>query len=111
MAQIEPLYPIESFKKVFRQKDGITVSTIHGVKGEEYDTMIGFALLDDYLPHFADLNGEANAKKILYVLASRARKNLHIISEYGRGVNRMSPEGKQPTPSLYRYKYTYDSIT
>lgn len=102
---------IESFKKVFRQKDGITVSTIHGVKGEEYDTMIGFALLDDYLPHFADLNGEANAKKILYVLASRARKNLHIISEYGRGVNRMSPEGKQPTPSLYRYKYTYDSIT
>lgn len=37
---------IENFKKVFRQRDGITVSTIHGTKGEEYDTVIGFGLLD-----------------------------------------------------------------
>jgi superfamily I DNA/RNA helicase len=102
---------IESFRKVFKQKDGITVSTIHGVKGEEYDTMIGFALLDDYVPHFNDKNGEANAKKLLYVLASRARKNLHIISEYGRGVNRNNPGGKSPTPHLLEYKYQYSKVS
>jgi superfamily I DNA/RNA helicase len=102
---------IESFRKVFKQKDGITVSTIHGVKGEEYDTMIGFALLDDYVPHFNDNNGYKNAKKLLYVLASRARKNLHIISEYGRGVNRNNPGGKSPTPHLLEYKYQYNKIS
>ncbi|GHV10461.1 DNA helicase [Bacteroidia bacterium] len=101
---------IESFRKVFKQKDGITVSTIHGVKGEEYDTMIGFALLDDYVPHFNDVNGYENAKKLLYVLASRARKNLHIISEYGRGINQHNPDGKSPTPHLTEYKYLYDNI-
>ncbi|SHE76172.1 UvrD-helicase domain-containing protein [Dysgonomonas macrotermitis] len=101
---------IDSFRKVFKQKDGITVSTIHGIKGEEYDTMIGFALLDDYIPHFNDNNGSENAKKLLYVLASRARKNLHIISEYGRGINRYNPDGKSPTPHLLEYKYEYDEI-
>lgn len=99
---------IESFRKVFKQKDGITVSTIHGVKGEEYDTMIGFALLNDYVPHFCDANGYENSKKLLYVLASRARKNLHIISEKGRGINRRNVSGKSPTPHLIEYKYKYD---
>lgn len=101
---------ITSFRKVFRQKDGITVSTIHGVKGEEYDVMIGFALLNDYVPHFNDPNGDENAKKLLYVLASRARKNLHLISEYGRGVSKYDPEGKEPTPQLQSYVYEYDNL-
>ncbi|WP_047451984.1 UvrD-helicase domain-containing protein [Alistipes sp. ZOR0009] len=99
---------IENFRKVFRQKDGITVSTIHGVKGEEYDTVIGFALLNDYIPHFNDNNGYENSKKLLYVLASRARKNLHLISEKYRQVHsRYAPEGKSPTPHLLEYNYDY----
>ncbi|HRP33461.1 MAG TPA: ATP-dependent helicase [Agriterribacter sp.] len=103
---------IENFRKVFRQKDGITVSTIHGIKGEEYDTVIGFALLNDYVPHFNDANGYANAKKLLYVLASRSRKNLHLISEKYRSIHRFhSPEGKTPTPHLLEYNYEYSVIT
>ena len=102
---------IENFRKVFRQKDGITVSTIHGVKGEEYDTVIGFALLDDYVPHFNDNNGYENSKKLLYVLASRARKNLHLISEKYRQVHSYhAPEGKLPTPHLLEYDYEYSVI-
>ncbi len=101
---------IENFRKVFRQKDGITVSTIHGVKGEEYDTVIGFALLDDYVPHFNDTNGYENSKKLLYVLASRARKNLHLISETSRGINYYNPEGKSATPHLLEYDYEYSSL-
>jgi DNA helicase II / ATP-dependent DNA helicase PcrA len=101
---------IENFKKVFKQREGITVSTIHGVKGEEYDTMIGFALLDSYVPHFNDSNGDENSKKMMYVLSSRARKNLHLISETGRNVNRFNPDGLQPTPHLENYIYEYDDL-
>jgi len=101
---------IENFRKVFKQREGITVSTVHGVKGEEYDTMIGFAILDDYIPHFSDANGDENSKKMLYVLASRARKNLHIISEKSRAINYYKPEGKTPTPNLLKYKYGYDTL-
>lgn len=35
------------FKKVFRERSGITVSTIHEVKGAEFDVVIGFGLLQD----------------------------------------------------------------
>ncbi|WP_237276495.1 UvrD-helicase domain-containing protein [Tenacibaculum ovolyticum] len=102
---------IENFRKVFKQREGITVSTVHGVKGEEYDTMIGFAILDDYIPHFSDNNGDKNSRKMLYVLASRARKNLHIISEKGRALHwKHAPEGKTPTPHLLNYKYEYDDM-
>jgi len=101
---------IENFRKVFRQRDGITVSTIHGVKGEEYDTVIGFALLNDYVPHFSDKNGYVNSKKLLYVLASRARKNLHLISETSRGINYYNPNGKSPTHHLLEYNYEYSVI-
>lgn len=102
---------IENFRKVFKQREGITVSTVHGVKGEEYDTMIGFAILDDYIPHFSDGNGDENSRKMLYVLASRARKNLHILSEKGRAVHSYhAPEGKTPTPHLLNYEYDYDNV-
>lgn len=103
----------ENFKKVFRQKDGITVSTIHGVKGEEYDVVIAIALLNDYVPHFTDSDSlkEENAKKMLYVLSSRARKNLHLISERKR-ISRKSdhPDGKAPTPQLDYYDFKYDQL-
>lgn len=102
---------IDNFRKVFRQKDGITVSTIHGVKGEEYDVVIGFALLNDYVPHFNDVNGYENSKKLLYVLASRARKNLHLISEKYRDIHHFhAPEGKLPTPHLLEYNYEYTVV-
>lgn len=99
---------IENFRKVFRQRDGITVSTIHGTKREEYYTVIGFAFFDGYVPHFNDNNGIENSKKLLYVLASRARKNLHLISEKQRNVHRYhAPEGKLPTSHLIEYNFNY----
>lgn len=90
---------IDTFRKVFRQKEGITISTNHGVKGAEFDTVIAFGLLQDYVPHFSDPDKELNAKRILYVVASRARKNLYLISEQGRG--------KIPTIVLDKYNYNY----
>lgn len=102
---------IEYFRKVFRQRDGITVSTIHGTKGEEYDTVIGFGLVDGFVPHFNDNNGIINSKKLLYVLASRARKNLHLISERNRNAHPYyAPEGKLPTSHLIEYNFIYSIV-
>jgi len=100
-----------SFKKVFRQRKGITVSTIHGVKGAEFDTMIAFALLEDYIPHFSDTNGYENAQKMLYVIASRARKNLHLIAERDRFHNFGHPPPEYVmNGNLEIYDYEYDEI-
>jgi len=101
----------KSFKKVFKQRKGITVSTIHGVKGTEFDTMIAFALLEDYFPHFSDTNGYENAQKMLYVIASRARKNLHLIAERGRVHNFGHPPPEYIiNRNLETYDYEYDEI-
>lgn len=100
---------IETFKKIFRQKDGITVSTIHGVKGLEYDTVIAVGLLEDIVPHFADSDKQNSAKKQLYVVASRARKNLHLISERERFKNFGSPPPEyEVTKVLNQYRYVYN---
>src|SRR5699024_11904287 len=77
----------EVFRKVFRPKSGVTISTIHGVKGKEFETVIAFGLLEGYVPHFTDppqLQSD-NAKKLLFVTGSRAKKNLYFLSEQGRG--------------------------
>jgi DNA helicase II / ATP-dependent DNA helicase PcrA len=97
---------IESFKKVFAQKSGVTVSTIHGVKGAEYDAVIAYALLDGMVPHFSDEAPDESALKLLYVICSRARKNLHLISER----HRFNVRGYeyQPTTKLLRYTFAYD---
>lgn len=101
---------LENFRKVFRQKGGIKISTIHGIKGMEFDTIIGFGLLDGWIPYGDDEHGLKSSTKMLYVLCSRARKNLHLISENGRtGWGFPLPEGRPPTPKLSNYIYSYDN--
>lgn len=99
---------IEAFRRAFKPRTGIKVSTIHGVKGGEYDVVITFGLLQDLVPNFNDSSVES-AKKLLYVVGSRARKNLHLISETGR----MTGKGRwlreyQPTQILLQLRFTYD---
>ncbi len=94
------------FKKVFRERSGITVSTIHGVKGAEFDVVIAFGLLQGMVPHFSDVDGDIAASKLIYVLASRARKNLHLISEKGRSRGRRGDY--QPTEALLRCEFDYN---
>jgi superfamily I DNA/RNA helicase len=74
--------------------------------------MIGFALLQDYVPHFSEdfTTGYESAQRLLYVLSSRARKHLHLISERNRSPNRHNPDGKTPTPNLLDYNYQYDLL-
>ncbi len=101
------LSDISSFRKVFERRSGITVSTIHSIKGAEFDTVIAYALLDDIVPHFNDPEPENSANKLLYVISSRAKKHLHLISELGRGYG---GSNKPISPPLARYNYNYDDI-
>jgi superfamily I DNA/RNA helicase len=98
---------ISMFRKVFENRTGITVSTIHGVKGAEYEAVIAYALLQGMVPHFADPEGDVAANRLLYVICSRAKKNLHLISERGR----MNRGGEyQATTVLADCGFAYDTV-
>lgn len=100
---------ISAFRRVFESRSGITVSTIHGIKGAEYDTVIAYALLEGMVPNFNDPDPQDSANKLLYVIASRARKNLHLLAERGR--MRGGGWGEyQATSVLAGCDFSYDEI-
>ncbi len=88
---------VESFKNLFSYPTGVVVNTCHGVKGEEFDTVIAFGLLKGYIPHWSVIihgtEGDASQResKLLYVVASRAKRQLHLISESGRQTQSGNP--------------------
>ncbi|MBD8551297.1 UvrD-helicase domain-containing protein [Sphingomonas sp. CFBP 8764] len=99
---------VAMFRKVFAEKTGITVSTIHGVKGAEFEAVIAFGLLEGMVPHFSEDDKVAAANKLLYVVCSRAKKNLHLISEVGR--RRSYQSTYLPTDILLSYSYPYNAV-
>ena len=75
-------YREEMQKKNKRQdgQKGVTVSTLHGVKGMEYDTVYILDVNEGVIPYHkavleADLEEE---RRMLYVGMTRARKELHL---------------------------------
>lgn len=105
---VQGVNDIAMFRRTFASRTGITISTIHGVKGLEFDTVIAFALLQGMVPHFAEPNPEESAKKLLYVICSRPRKNLHLIAETGRVDGRGDPY--VCTTVLAACQHAYDQI-
>lgn len=104
---------VEDLQKCFQERRGIVITTFHGVKGEEYDTVIAYGILKGYIPHwnliFSDneeyCTNETN--KLLYVVCSRARENLYLISEQGRYTNNGNPY--EATEQMVEYYYEYDN--
>lgn len=93
----------ESVCKYFKRRKGVVINTIHGVKGEEYTTVIAFGLLNGYLPNWEyiidyqkQLIRKNETCKMLYVLCSRAKKNLYLFSERG---HKTKKNGKEYTPT------------
>ena len=103
---------VESFKKIFSYPSGVVVNTCHGVKGEEFDTVIAFGLLKGYVPHWSVIiNGTEDEKrqresKLLYVVASRAKRQLHLVAESGRQTQSGKPY--QTSRLLTKVKFDYD---
>lgn len=103
---------VVAFKSFFKGSTGIVVNTCHGVKGEEYKTVIAFGLLRGLIPNWSDIINrpaevERNAEsKMLYVIASRAKENLYLFAEYGRRTQGGNPY--ETTNMLNNYQYQYD---
>lgn len=78
---------ISAIKKHFAERSGVVINTVHGIKGEEYTTVIAFDLLQGKIPHRSIHNKEISnkeAKKLLYVICSRAKENIYLFSETNR---------------------------
>lgn len=103
---------VHSFKKLFKHPSGVVISTCHGVKGEEYDTVIAFGLLRGYIPNWqVIIHGDPNtaddrASKLLYVICSRAKRRLHLIAESERFTK--SNIEYETTPLLESIEFDYD---
>lgn len=102
---------IQSFKSYYREMTGVVISTCVGVKGEEFETVIAYGLLNGYIPHWNEIfsgNATNASKKLMYVICSRAKVNLHLISETGRVTKR--GEELTITPELESKVFNYDEI-
>lgn len=87
---------VDSFRRLFSHPSGVVVSTCHGVKGEEYDTVIAFGLLQGYIPNWSAIFcseevATERESKLLYVICSRAKRRLHLIAEHGRETRSGTP--------------------
>lgn len=100
-------FKCSSIVRSLYERKGIVISTIHGIKGEEFDTVIGFGLLNGYLPNWSyfmknDLKPLRvdESKKMLYVLCSRAKENLYLFSE--KGYFTRAGREYEPTNELFK---------
>jgi DNA helicase-2/ATP-dependent DNA helicase PcrA len=102
---------IQSFKSFYREMTGVIINTCVGVKGEEFETVIAYGLLNGYIPHWNDIfygNPTEASNKLMYVICSRAKTNLHLISETGRTTKAGKP--LEMNPELASKIYEYDEI-
>ena len=102
---------IQSFKSFYREMTGVIINTCVGVKGEEFETVIAYGLLNGYIPHWNEIfsgNATDASKKLMYVICSRAKTNLHLISETGRTTRR--GDALTMTPELASKVFDYDNI-
>ena len=97
---------IASFKRLFSHNSGVVVNTCHGIKGEEFHTVIAFGLLHGYIPNWNEAENVNASRKLLYVICSRTKKNLHLIAERGRTTRGGRPY--ENTGHLRDLNYSYD---
>lgn len=101
---------VNVFRKMFKNREGIVISSCHGIKGEEYTTVIAFGLLRGRLPNWNECGTELEeetSKKLLYVIASRAKKYLYLIAERGRTYGKYKTE-YETTRELKQVRFNYD---
>ncbi|MFA6424739.1 MAG: ATP-dependent helicase [Phycisphaerae bacterium] len=103
----------ESFKSFYREISGVVINTCVGVKGEEFRAVIAYGILNGYIPHWNDIynqrdKGESASKKLLYVICSRAKDNLHLIAEKGRQTK--TKKVLEINKELNSVKFKFDTI-
>lgn len=103
---------VESMRRMFQYPSGVVVNTCHGVKGEEFEVVIAFSLHNNRIPHHSriedpSVDESVDARNLLYVISSRAKRHLHLFAETGRRFRR---ELCQTTPVLDALSYSYDNL-
>jgi DNA helicase-2/ATP-dependent DNA helicase PcrA len=58
----------------------VTLSTVHGVKGLEFDKVFVINAVEGYMPHAASMEDLEEERRIFYVAITRAREELNIYS-------------------------------
>ncbi|MCT9979475.1 ATP-dependent helicase [Acinetobacter sp. I-MWF] len=87
-------YKASDLNKFFSSSIGIKITTAHSTKGDEYEVVICTGLLGGKIPHWNDIIGCDDthqnyvARRLLYVISSRAKKHLYLISELGHKTNK-----------------------
>jgi superfamily I DNA/RNA helicase len=104
---------VKSFRRFFSHPAGVVVNTCHGVKGEEFETVVAFGLLRGCVPHWAVIiHGSSETatdreSKLLYVICSRAKRRLHLIAESGRTTQKGN--AYETSRLLNRVRFKYDA--
>ncbi|MFM1705523.1 UvrD-helicase domain-containing protein [Aeromonas salmonicida] len=97
-------YKASDLERFFSSSNGVKITTAHSTKGDEYEVVICTGLLEGKIPHWNDIMGCSDkhqdyvAKRLLYVISSRAKKHLYLISELGHRTNKGTPY--RPTRQL-----------
>lgn len=104
---------VDDLRRLFKYPSGIVVSSCHGVKGEEFDVVICFGLLHGRIPHWTQIHDNtvdhrASSCNLLYVIASRAKRHLHLFSESGRATNKGYPY--KSTHEISSLSFLYDNL-
>ncbi|WP_218723506.1 ATP-dependent helicase [Pseudomonas bubulae] len=94
----------QNLKKYFNESVGVKITTCHSTKGEEYQVVICAGLLEGKVPHWEEIINQRPtysaymAKRLLYVISSRAKAALHLFSE--KGIYTVSRNEYIPTKQL-----------
>lgn len=94
----------KNLKKYFNESTGVKITTCHSTKGEEYQVVICAGLLEGKIPHWDEIINQPHAysaymaKRLLYVISSRAKAALHLFSE--KGIYTASKKEYIPTKQL-----------
>lgn len=82
-------YRASDLSSFYNFRGGVKITTCHSTKGDEYEVVICTGLLNGKIPHWDDIidcsrkHSDYTARRLLYVISSRAKKHLYMISESG----------------------------
>ncbi|WP_217895817.1 3'-5' exonuclease [Yersinia frederiksenii] len=104
MLKYNMAYKANELHLFFNFRSGVKITTCHSTKGDEYEVVICTGLLNGKIPNWNDIINCSSehqnyvARRLLYVVSSRAKKHLYMISERGYKTKRGYPY--QTTPQL-----------
>lgn len=106
-----PNSTIIDYEQKQKDKNYITISTIHSAKGLEWNTVFIINMLEGYFPSYYSLRSEdqlEEERRLFYVAVTRAKERLYITypmmistNEFGNAFTRPSPFLKEIDPQFY----------